>query len=76
MTLYPIFRVNFHITVSQFVSKLVFLEIWIFIPDMTLFSTLFNICLEYMVTLGVVTDERNCFKAHYKTRCYHERYHH
>jgi len=35
MTLYLIFRVCFHISVNQFVSKLVILRIWIFIPDMT-----------------------------------------
>jgi len=42
MTLYLIFRVFFHISVNQFVSKLVILRVWIFIPDITFFLSTFQ----------------------------------
>jgi len=64
MALYLIFRVYFHISMNQFVSKLVVLSIWIFIPDITFFSVLSNICFECVVTLCMVTDKRNFFQIH------------
>jgi len=64
MTLYLIFQVCFHISVNQFVSKLVILRVWIFTPDITFFSALFNIFFECVVTLGMVTGELNYFKIY------------
>jgi len=35
-------------------------------PDLTFFAAPFNNCLKCLVTLGMVTDERKCFKMFLK----------